>query len=204
MQVLILPGYGNSGPDHWQSHWEMAHPEFVRVQQKDWDNPRREDWLSAIDQAVSAAIGPIILVAHSLACLAVAHWGQINNRFATDDTYGIPPDPRQATELGTNRSRLQAKIRGALLVAPPDPLSPVFPPEAADFGPIPKGRLAFPGTIVYSANDPYATASFSQQCAREWHCETFFVGALGHINSASKLAMWPQGFARLEKMRAPE
>jgi predicted alpha/beta hydrolase family esterase len=22
--VLILPGYGDSGPEHWQSHWERA------------------------------------------------------------------------------------------------------------------------------------------------------------------------------------
>ena len=29
--VLILPGLYNSGPEHWQSHWERAHPEFRRV-----------------------------------------------------------------------------------------------------------------------------------------------------------------------------
>jgi uncharacterized protein len=183
MRVLILPGYGNSGPDHWQTHWEKAHPDFVRVQQKDWENPRREDWLVAIDQAVSAANGPVILVAHSLACLAVAHWGQ------------------NAT---TSRPAMQAQVKWAMLVAPPDPQASAFPPAAADFGPVAKGRLAFPGTLVYSTNDVYSTESFALRCARDWHCETFSVGALGHINSASKLERWPQGFALLDKaLRSP-
>jgi predicted alpha/beta hydrolase family esterase len=37
--VLIHPGLNGSGPDHWHSHWEQAFPDFVRVQQADWDHP---------------------------------------------------------------------------------------------------------------------------------------------------------------------
>jgi len=36
--VLIHPGLNGSGPDHWHTHWEQAFPDFVRVQQADWDH----------------------------------------------------------------------------------------------------------------------------------------------------------------------
>jgi predicted alpha/beta hydrolase family esterase len=38
-RVLILPGLGNSGPDHWQSHWERGDAACRRVEQDDWDAP---------------------------------------------------------------------------------------------------------------------------------------------------------------------
>ena len=37
--TLIIPGYANSGPQHWQTLWEEKHPEYKRVHQKDWDHP---------------------------------------------------------------------------------------------------------------------------------------------------------------------
>jgi uncharacterized protein len=70
--VLILPGIGNSGPLHWQSIWERSHPEFVHVQQRDWDNPVCGEWVAVIEEAVKRAGPDAILVAHSLACLAAA------------------------------------------------------------------------------------------------------------------------------------
>jgi Serine hydrolase len=50
-KVLILPGIGNSGPLHWQSIWEQSHPEFVRFQQHDWDNPVCEEWVAVTEEA---------------------------------------------------------------------------------------------------------------------------------------------------------
>ena len=72
--VLIVPGYNNSGPEHWQSLWERAHPEYRRVMQRDWDSPERHEWVSALDEAIAQAPQPVVLVAHSLGCLAVVHW----------------------------------------------------------------------------------------------------------------------------------
>ncbi len=186
--VLLLPGYGNSGPDHWQSHWENAYGGFHRVQQKDWNNPRLADWLQAIDEAVEASVSPVILVAHSLACLAVAHWGQAESS----------KDRTPETEM---RKELLSRVHAALLVAPPNPDTEVFPESAADFGPVPQGPLGFAATLVYSENDPYAEVMFSLQCARHWHCESYFAGPLGHINSASQLGLWPQGYALLNKLK---
>lgn len=72
--VLILPGIGNSGPDHWQSLWEKANSSFVRVQQRNWDHPVCNEWLEALENAVARAGANTVLVAHSLACALVAHW----------------------------------------------------------------------------------------------------------------------------------
>ncbi|MBI5907735.1 MAG: alpha/beta hydrolase, partial [Burkholderiales bacterium] len=38
--VLLLPGWQNSGPDHWQSLWERVHG-YQRVEQHDWMRPLR-------------------------------------------------------------------------------------------------------------------------------------------------------------------
>jgi len=61
--VLILPGWLNSGPQHWQSLWERDHPEFRRVQQKNWENPLIGDWVSNLDAAIAGCAAPPLLVA---------------------------------------------------------------------------------------------------------------------------------------------
>src|SRR5262249_60590008 len=48
--ILILPGYADSGPDHWQSHWERTDARCQRVVQRDWLEPRLDDWLSVLDR----------------------------------------------------------------------------------------------------------------------------------------------------------
>lgn len=37
--ILIVPGYGNSGPEHWQSRWQQRIPSARRVEQKEWAKP---------------------------------------------------------------------------------------------------------------------------------------------------------------------
>ena len=53
--VLILPGYDNSGPGHWQSLWENTHSEYRRVQQRSWTAPVCDDWYMAPDDACELA-----------------------------------------------------------------------------------------------------------------------------------------------------
>jgi len=72
--VLILPGFGSSGPAHWQSLWEGANPDFKRVEQRDWEHPVCEEWVHALEKALEECDAEVILVAHSLACLVVAQW----------------------------------------------------------------------------------------------------------------------------------
>ena len=60
--VLIIPGWANSGPQHWQTLWEHAHSEYRRVEQRDWETPERADWITTLDVAIRATPSPPILV----------------------------------------------------------------------------------------------------------------------------------------------
>ncbi len=171
--VLIVPGLGNSGPDHWQSHWQRQHPEFKRVEQADWDAPVFADWLARLDAAINACAAPPLLVAHSLSCSLVGHWV----------------------------TRHERQLHGALLVAPADVDSDSHtPPETHGFRPMPLARFACPTIVVASRNDPFVDFARAQVFAARWHARFVDAGALGHINSASNLGDWPFGHALLEEL----
>jgi uncharacterized protein len=172
--TLILPGIGGSGEAHWQTLWQRSNPAFRRFQPTSWDQPELEDWLAALDRAVAESAGPPLLVAHSLACLLVAHWA----------------------------ARSTALVRGALLVAVPDPQGPEFPLEAASFGGAPERPLRFPALIVASTDDPYGSLEYVRGRAAAWNAGLVVAGALGHINAASGIGDWAQGAALLEAFEA--
>jgi uncharacterized protein len=90
--ILTVPGLGGSGPSHWQTLWERNRPDTARIELGMWDRPHRNSWVTKIDQAVSAARAPVILVAHSLGCAAVAWWASLSPQ-----PYGWPfaPVPKQ-------------------------------------------------------------------------------------------------------------
>ena len=50
--LIIVPGWGGSGPEHWQTFWERELPHTRRIRVADWDAPRRCDWLRALDDAI--------------------------------------------------------------------------------------------------------------------------------------------------------
>ena len=172
--VLIIPGMFNSGPLHWQSIWESKNADFIRVPQADWDHPVRSEWVAAIERTAAAVRRPAVLVAHSLGCLAFAHWA-----------------------LST---RLQ--IASALLVAPPDPMGPLFPDEATGFAPVPLQRFDFASIVVVSSDDPYGSLEYVNRCASAWGSRLVNIGPAGHINAASALGEWREGFALLDALRA--
>ncbi len=174
IEFLILPGYGNSGPKHWQSVWEKSDSAFRRVEQKDWENPQRADWVPALDAAVENSGKHVVLVAHSLACLLVAHWAALAS-----------PGNR-------------AKILGAFLVAVTDTDGPAFPEAAKSFAPVPTMALPFSSIIVASSNDPYASPDFARACARAWGGGIVLIGDKGHINSDSGLGAWAEGRSLLD------
>lgn len=171
--VLIIPGHGNSGPAHWQSLWQETQPGWSRMQVDNWDHAVCDDWVAAIDRALARLGSDTLLVAHSLGCLAVAHWAA---RYATP-------------------------LRGALLVAVPDPAAPAFPRAAAvGFTPLPLRRLPFPSTVVASSDDPYASMAFARACAEAWGSGVVETGARGHLNGASGLGDWPEGYQLLQEI----
>lgn len=170
--VLVLPGWQDSGPAHWQSRWQAAHPHWRRVEQADWLHPRRADWVAALDAAAEAAPGELVLVAHSLGCVTVAHWAATSPAAA-------------------------ARVRHALLVASPDVERADLPTELADFAPAPRTPLLFPATLVASRDDPFCDFARAQALAADWQATLWDVGAAGHVNAAAGFGDWPEGLARL-------
>ena len=49
--VLTVPGWAGSGPAHWQTIWEREHPEYRRVEQRDWHNVYRPEWVARLEEA---------------------------------------------------------------------------------------------------------------------------------------------------------
>ncbi len=70
--VIIVPGLHNSGPGHWQTLWQQANSDFVRVQQNNWDYPRLDEWVARLDALRARDRRPALLVAHSFGCLTAA------------------------------------------------------------------------------------------------------------------------------------
>jgi len=169
--VLIMPGIGGSGPLHWQSRWEALEPAYQRVRVPDWDRPELSAWLGSLDAAVKSLSAPPIIVAHSLGCLAVAHW-----------------------------ARAGGQARAALLVAAPDPGGPEFPAIAQSFTPVPLARITFATRVVASRNDAYGSFEFAERMAAAWGSAFTDVGHAGHINADSDLGDWAVGRALLAEL----
>lgn len=74
IRYLIVPGWQGSADEHWQSHWQRSLPNSARVEQADWLNPKREDWVAELQRSIASDPRPTILIAHSLGCITVAHW----------------------------------------------------------------------------------------------------------------------------------
>jgi predicted alpha/beta hydrolase family esterase len=172
--VLIIPGLGNSGPQHWQTLWEASQPEYRRVQQNDWEHPRCSDWTRNIDAAISSAESPVVLVAHSMGCIATVHW---------------------ALSSGANRP-----VAAAFLVAPPDVEADTIPAGPIGFAPCPLSRLPFKSLVVASTTDPFATLERAKLFAASWGSELIILESAGHINAASGYGSWPEGAKRLDQL----
>jgi predicted alpha/beta hydrolase family esterase len=172
--VLILPGYDDSGPGHWQSLWERAHPAYVRVPQRSWTEPVCEEWVSALDAALVAAPSPAVLVAHSLGCLTVAH----------------------------HALRYSRPIKGALLVAPPNADDPTFPPIIKGFRPIPRQPLPFPSILVAASDDWYMAPDDARALANAWGSRFVLLENAGHINADAGFGPWPEGERLLAELTA--
>lgn len=174
LTVLLLPGWQNSGPDHWQSEWERMHHDR-RVEQHDWIRPLRGDWSARLEEEVLAAPGPVLLAAHSLGCILVAAWAA--------------------------HSRNTAKVAGALLVAPGDVEREDLRQQIPGWVPIVRQRLPFRASLVGSSNDPYCSHERAAGLAQDWGAHFIDLGPSGHINAETGLGDWPEGRAWLMDLR---
>ncbi|MFT0212886.1 alpha/beta hydrolase [Pseudomonas sp. F1_0610] len=174
-QYLIVPGWNGSPENHWQSFWQVQ-LNARRVEQQNWSLPEVSAWLSQLEYMIASSTAPVILIAHSLGCITVAHWAMQASRF------------------------LRSKIQGALLVAPADVERANCPEALQGFAPISLQALPFPSIVVGSLNDPAASAERAAQLAQAWRSEYVQLGEVGHINVASGHHQWQEGFHYLQHL----
>src|SRR5690606_888948 len=98
VDILLVPGWTGSGPDHWQSRWARSLRTARIVEQEDWDRPDREKWVERIVAAVRAATRPVILVAHSCGVAAVAHAAPMLPRSGIAGAYLVAPADLEGTD----------------------------------------------------------------------------------------------------------
>ncbi len=173
LDLLIIPGLGGSGPDHWQRRWGQKLSTARMVAQEDWDAPKRDLWVANILREIEASSRPVALIGHSLGALAAAQ--------------------ALAAHEGD-------KVKAAFLVAPPDldapglregPIDPGFKEKA------PQAALQVPGVLVASRSDPFADWAYAERLADVWALDLADAGDAGHINAESGHGPWPEGLMRL-------
>jgi len=165
--------------EHWQTHLAAAVPGTATVE------PLRENKLScaarvrALDDALAAINGPVILVAHSAGVMTVAHWARQHRR----------------------------AIHGALLATPADletPLPEGYPTldqlSANGWLPVPREPLPFPALVAASRNDPLARFVRVAAMAQDWHARCVDLGEVGHLNPASGYGAWPMAQDLIEEL----
>lgn len=164
--VVIIPGLGGSGPEHWQSRWQTRLPNARRVEPLGWENANRSAWVRQILDTIAGCERPVVAVAHSLGVIGLAHAA----------SKGLPP------------------IAGAFLVAPPsDAAMRELPAIDPAFAPAPTHQLMFPTLMVGSRNDPYSTFNQTALLAEAWGATLLDAGEAGHINTDSGHGPWPEG-----------
>ncbi len=173
---FIIPGLGNSDSQHWQSFFERSGSNFKRINQFDWLTPTCDDWIKKIDDTISSYdLSSIVLIGHSLGCMAIVHWA----------------------------NRYRRRIKGALLVAPSDVEAPQYIFSTNGFNPIPLTEIAFTTTVVASSNDPWVSLERAEQFANAWGSKFINLGDAGHINVSSGHTNWEQGLEILKNMNSP-
>ncbi len=174
IRLLLVPGAGGSGADHWDRHWEAEDARIERAVQADWNAGTCAQWVKTLDYYVQKSDVPTLLIAHSLGNMAVCHWAAVHT----------------------------GSVIGALLVAPTDINDDWVEPGSLyeQFRPLPMKTLPFPSVLVASTNDQYLSLERAKEFATTWGASLRNVGPIGHIGSDSKLGNWFEGRGFLDQL----
>ncbi len=170
--ILIVQGLRDHVPDHWQTLLATKLPRVRSVAPLEHDKLGCAARVDAIDRALAAIEGPVIIVAHSAGVMMVAHWAAL---------------------------RAAREIHGALLAAPADletPMPAGYPTtevlDANGWLPIPRATLPFPSIVAASSNDPLTRLERARDLAMAWGSRFVELGEVGHLNPASGYGEWLQ------------
>jgi uncharacterized protein len=165
--ILIVPRRGGANEGDWSSRWraKLSTARFAGPADPHERSP--EIWSEAIAAAARETVRPILFVGHGDGAAAIVH--------AAPSLTG-------------------ADVRGAVLVAPPDPAAL----ERLGGGwPVHRRRLPWPSLVVASQNDPEGAFVSVSALAADWGAELIDAGLAGQIDEASGHGPWPEGLMRL-------
>jgi predicted alpha/beta hydrolase family esterase len=178
--ILMVPGLRDHVAEHWQTLLEAELPNARSVPPLEHSKLSRAARVSALDKALAAIDGPVILVAHSAGVMITVHWARMHHR----------------------------PIHGALLVTPADlesPMPPGYPTMDVldDNGwlPMPRERLPFPSILASSGNDPLCSTQRAIELAKSWGSLVVDLGKVGHLNPAAGYGPWPRAEALIDSLR---
>jgi len=168
--ILMVPGLGNSEPEHWQTRWEGRLSTARRIEQSDWARPRREVWVGRIGEELAAAKRPVVLVAHSLGVHAA---------------------------VAAAREASNPVLKGLFLVAPPGSRT-ILELEDVDhaFAHPSLEPLSIPSVLIASRSDPHCPLLEAEEWAHAWGADFVDAGDSGHLNVESGHGPWPEGLMR--------
>ena len=175
IKVLLLPGWLDSDPDHWQSRWERLHG-YERVVQHDWAHPLRGDWITRLEDVVLSQPSDqaLVFAAHSLGCHLVAAWAHVSHN--------------------------TARLHGALLVAAPDLTRADLPAALHSWRKPVLATLPFVAMCAVSSDDPFGSEAAGLAMATSWGAQAVKLGPKGHVNAASGLGDWSAGHESLTNL----
>jgi len=184
VDILMVPGWLGSEPQHWQSRWERSLSTARRVEQENWIVPDKDRWVGNIIKAIATAARPAVLVAHSVGVIAAAH---------------------------ALRQLPQGSVAGAFLVSSADvdnaqgwPVTRgyLWPESGFGFAPVPRAALPCPSVLLASSDDPYCRLERARHFAADWGSELVELGPAGHVTPASGHGPWPDGVLRFGRFLA--
>lgn len=169
--LLIVPGFGGSGPLHWQSWIAKKYESAIWVNDLPLLEPKIHIWANAICRAIDQIEGEILILAHSFGCLA--------------SSLAIARHPQ--------------RVAAAILVAPASParfsenghILPEHDGTKTIKHLLPTQPLAVTGLVIASENDPWMPFNQAAKLAKNFGFPTINLGLSGHINVDSGHGPWP-------------
>lgn len=169
--VLIVPGLRDHVADHWQTLLAQRLPRVRAVPPMGREDVDCAARVAAIEHAVAAIDGPVIIVAHSGGVIMVAHWAQQHRRPIAGALLATPPDFERPMPLGYPTIEALA-VSGWL--------------------PVPRQPLPFPSIVAASRDDPLGSFERVAELAQAWGSRLEDLGYVGHLNPGSGFGEWPR------------